>query len=145
MAQVQVKKLDSRAVLPRRASAHAAGYDLYSCLDGEVTIEPGETAKIGTGLAFALPEGTFGAVFARSGLAAKEGLRPANCVGVCDSDYRGEYIVALHNDSDRPRTVRPGERIAQLVLLPFLPMELEETRTLPDTDRGAGGFGSTGA
>ncbi len=144
MAQVQVKKLDSRAILPSSGSRYAAGYDLYACLDADVTIPPHVTAKIGTGLAFALPEGTFGAVFARSGLAAKEGLRPANCVGVCDSDYRGEYIVALHNDGDTPRTVAPGERIAQLVLLPFLPMEFEETDALPETARGAGGFGSTG-
>ena len=144
MAQVQVKKLDSRAVLPTSGSALAAGYDLYSCLDADVTILPGETAKIGTGLALALPEGTFGAVFARSGLATREGLRPANCVGVCDSDYRGEYIVALRNDSAEPRTVRHGERIAQLVLLPCLPMRFEEVPELPETERGAGGFGSTG-
>ena len=145
MAQVQVKKLDGRAILPTRGSAYAAGYDLYACPDGGVTIAPHATAKLGTGLAFALPEGTFGAVFARSGLAAKEGLRPANCVGVVDCDYRGELIVALHNDGDVPRTVMPGERIAQLVLLPYLPMEFEEVSALPETARGAGGFGSTGA
>ncbi len=144
MAQVQVKKLDSRATLPTAGSARAAGYDLYACLDGEVTIAPHETVKIGTGLALALPEGTFGAVFARSGLAAKEALRPANCVGVCDCDYRGEYIVALHNDGDTPRTVTHGERIAQLVLLPYLPMEFSEVESLDETARGAGGFGSTG-
>ncbi len=144
MAQVQVKKLDARASLPTRGSQYAAGYDLYACLDSDVVVAPHATVKIGTGLSLALPEGTFGAVFARSGLAAKEGLRPANCVGVCDSDYRGEYIVALHNDGDTPRTVTHGERIAQLVLLPFLPMEFEEAAELPDTARGAGGFGSTG-
>ena len=145
MAKVQVKRLASRAVLPSAGSACAAGYDLYACLDGEsVTIEGHATVKVGTGLAFALPEGTFGAVFARSGLAAKEGLRPANCVGVVDCDYRGELIVALHNDGDAPRTVTHGERIAQLVLLPYLPMEFDEVDTLPDTARGAGGFGSTG-
>lgn len=144
MAQVQVKKLDTRALLPHAGSRSAAGYDLYACLEQDVTLAPHETVKIGTGLALALPEGTFGAVFARSGLAAKEGLRPANCVGVCDSDYRGEYIVALHNDSDEPRTVRHGERIAQLVLLPYLPMDFEEVDALPETLRGAGGFGSTG-
>ena len=144
MTRIQVKKLDSRAVLPTSGSAFAAGCDLYSCLDADVTILPGETAKIGTGLALALPEGTFGAVFARSGLAAKQGLRPANCVGVCDSDYRGEYIVALHNDSGEPRIVRHGERIAQLVLLPYLPMRFEEVSELPETERGGGGFGSTG-
>ena len=144
MAQVQVKKLDSRAILPTHGSPDAAGYDLYACLDADVTVPPHATVQIGTGLSLALPVGTFGAVFARSGLAAKEGLRPANCVGVCDSDYRGEYIVALHNDSDAPRVVRHGDRIAQLVLLPFLPMEFAEVAALGETQRGAGGFGSTG-
>ena len=144
MAQVQVKKLDSRAILPTHGSPDAAGYDLYACLDADVTVPPHATVQIGTGLSLALPEGTFGAVFARSGLAAKEGLRPANCVGVCDSDYRGEYIIALHNDSDAPRAVRHGDRVAQLVLLPYLPMEFEEVDALGETERGAGGFGSTG-
>ena len=144
MAQVQVKKLDSRAILPTHGSPDAAGYDLYACLDADVTVPPHVTVQIGTRLSLALPEGTFGAVFARSGLAAKEGLRPANCVGVCDSDYRGEYIVALHNGSDAPRVVRHGDRIAQLVLLPYLPMEFEQVNALPETARGAGGFGSTG-
>ena len=145
MERVQVKKLDSRAILPTRGSEYAAGYDLYACLDGErVTIPPHGTARLGTGLAFALPEGTFGAVFARSGLAAKEGLRPANCVGVVDSDYRGELLVALHNDGETPRAVTHGERIAQLVLLPYLPMAFDEVDALPETVRGAGGFGSTG-
>ena len=142
--RVQVKKLDKRAVLPAAGSTYAAGYDLYACLDADVTIPPHGTAKIGTGLSLALPEHTFGAIFARSGLAAKEGLRPANCVGVCDSDYRGEYIIALHNDSDAPRVICHGERIAQLVLLPYLPMEFTEVDTLSETERGAGGFGSTG-
>ena len=146
MALVQVKKLKEQATLPISGSRYAAGYDLYACLDGdgEVTIPARHTVKIGTGLAFALPEGTFGAIFARSGLATKEGLRPANCVGVIDSDYRGECIVSLHNDSGTERTVRTGERIAQLVLLPFLPMEFEEVDALADTERGDGGFGSTG-
>lgn len=146
MALVQIKKLKSQATLPTSGSRYAAGYDLYACLDGdgEVTIPAHRTVKIGTGLAVALPEGTFGAIFARSGLATKEGLRPANCVGVIDSDYRGECIVSVHNDSGVERTVRTGERIAQLVLLPFLPMEFEEVDTLEDTERGAGGFGSTG-
>ncbi len=146
MALVQIKKLKSQATLPTSGSRYAAGYDLYACLDGdgEVTIPAHRTVKIGTGLAVALPEGTFGAIFARSGLATKEGLRPANCVGVIDSDYRGECIVSVHNDSGVERTVRTGERIAQLVLLPFLPMEFEEVDALKDTERGAGGFGSTG-
>lgn len=146
MALVQIKKLKSQATVPTSGSRYAAGYDLYACLDGdgEVTIPAHRTVKIGTGLAVALPEGTFGAIFARSGLATKEGLRPANCVGVIDSDYRGECIVSVHNDSGVERTVRTGERIAQLVLLPFLPMEFEEVDALEDTERGAGGFGSTG-
>ena len=145
MAQVQVRKLNERAVLPTRGSCFAAGYDLYACLDrGSIEIPPHETVVIPTGLSFALPEGTFGAVFARSGLAAKDGLRPANCVGVCDSDYRGEYAVALHNDSGAPHWIRHGERIAQLVLLSFLPMEFSEVDALDETERGAGGFGSTG-
>ncbi len=141
---VQVKKLREGALLPIRGSASAAGYDLHACLTESVVIPPHETAMIGTGLSIAVPEGYFGAVFARSGLAAKKGVRPANCVGVCDSDYRGEYIVALHNDLDTPYTVEPGERIAQLVVLPFLAAELRETEELPETERGAGGFGSTG-
>ncbi len=141
---IQLKKLKENALLPTRGSEHAAGYDLYACLEEDVLIAPGQTVKIGTGLAVAVPEGFFGAVFARSGLASKEGLRPANCVGVCDSDYRGEYIIALHNDSGMERTVRHGDRIAQLVILPFLPAEFEECDSLPETARGAGGFGSTG-
>ena len=142
--KIQIQKLRENATLPTRGSASAAGYDLYACLENDVIIAPGKTEKIGTGLAIAVPEGYFGAIFARSGLAAKEGLRPANCVGVADSDYRGEYIVALHNDSDVSRTVTPGERIAQLVVMPFLSVEFEETETLDATERGAGGFGSTG-
>ena len=141
---IQLKKLKENALLPTRGSEYAAGYDLYACLEEDVLVAPGQTVKIGTGLAVAVPEGFFGAVFARSGLASKEGLRPANCVGVCDSDYRGEYIIALHNDSGMERTVRHGDRIAQLVILPFLPAEFEECDSLPETARGAGGFGSTG-
>ena len=142
--KIQIKKLKENAVIPTRGSALAAGYDLYACLDEAITIPAGETAKVGTGLSVAVPDGYFGAVFARSGLAAKEGLRPANCVGVCDSDYRGEYIVALHNDSAIARTVTPGERIAQLVIMPFLSVEFEEADVLSETERGSGGFGSTG-
>ncbi len=142
--KILLKKIRPDAIMPSRGSEYAAGYDLYACLDEPVVIPAGATAKIGTGLSAAVPEGYFGAVFARSGLSAKEGLRPANCVGVCDSDYRGEYIVALHNDSSCERTVTHGERIAQLVILPFLPAEFEFADELPETDRGAGGFGSTG-
>ena len=145
--RVNIKKLNKNAKLPSRGSSAAAGYDLCACLpEGvtSVTIRPHETKKIGTGLSVELPEGYFGAVFARSGLASKQGLRPANCVGVCDSDYRGEYIVAIHNDSEEERTVTQGDRIAQLVVMPFLPVEFVEADTLTETGRGAGGFGSTG-
>ena len=144
MAKVQIKKLSENAKLPTAGSQYAAGYDLYACTGGDVVVAPHTTVKIGSGIAVALPEGTFGAVFARSGLASREGLRPANCVGVIDCDYRGECIVAVHNDSEEPRTVHQGDRIAQLVLLPYLPMEFEEVDALPETARGTGGFGSTG-
>lgn len=142
---IQIKKLSPAATIPSSGSAYAAGYDLYACLpDGSVEIAPHATAKIGTGLAIAVPEGYFGAIFARSGLATKQGLRPANCVGVCDSDYRGEYIIAVHNDSEVPQTISHGERIAQLVVMPYLAVEFEEVDELSETQRGAGGFGSTG-
>lgn len=144
MLTVPFIKLRPGAVMPTRGSSSAAGYDLYACPDAPVVIAPGATEKIGTGITCALPEGWFGACFARSGLAAKQGLRPANCVGVVDSDYRGEYFIALHNDSAEPRTVNPGDRIAQLVLLPCTAVEFVEVDSLDETDRGAGGFGSTG-
>ncbi len=142
--KIRIKKLKDNAVIPTRGSFSAAGYDLYACLENPVSIAPGETVQIGTGLTAEIPEGYFGACFARSGLAFREGLRPANCVGVVDSDYRGEYIVALHNDSETVRTVVSGERIAQLVILPYLTVEFVESDTLSGTERGAGGFGSTG-
>ena len=142
--KIQIKKLKENAKLPSRGSSAAAGYDLYACLEGDVTVEPHTTEKIGTGLAVAVPEGYFGAVFARSGLAAKEGLRPANCVGVCDADYRGEVMVALHNHSNVVQSVEPMERIAQLVVAPFLHAEFVECEELSQTVRGEGGFGSTG-
>ena len=142
--KVKIKKLSENAVLPHRGSKAAAGYDLYACLSEPVTVRPHETAMISTGLSMAIPEGYFGAVVARSGLASREGLRPANCIGVCDSDYRGEIIVALHNDSEEERCVAPGERIAQLVILPFLSADFEECDELDATERGSGGFGSTG-
>ena len=141
---IKVKKLRDNAALPSRGSAAAAGYDLRACVDAPVTIAPGETKMIGTGLSIAVPDGYFGEVFARSGLAAKQGVRPANCVGVCDSDYRGEYTVALHNDSDVPREICPGDRIAQLVVIPYLELDFQEAQELDETARGAGGFGSTG-
>ena len=142
--KICVKKLRPDAMLPTAGSQYAAGYDLYACIDAPVTIAPHTTEKIGTGLAVAIPEGYFGAVFARSGLASKQGLRPANCVGVCDSDYRGEYTVAIHNDSETAQTVAPFDRIAQLVVLPYMTAEFEEADELSATERGAGGFGSTG-
>lgn len=143
--QIKVVKLQDNAVLPTRGSNQAAGYDLYACLDDEqLTIAPQHTVLVGTGLAVAIPDGYFGAIFARSGLASKKGLRPANCVGVCDSDYRGEYKVALHNDSDSDQTITNGERIAQLVVLPYLPVTFELVDCLDNTERGDGGFGSTG-
>lgn len=142
--KIEIKKLNENAVIPTRGSLQAAGYDLYAATTEAVTIKPHETVKIGTGLAIAVPDGYFGAIFARSGLAAKQGLRPANCVGVADSDYRGEYIVALHNDTDEERTIEPKERIAQLVVMPYLAVEFDEVDELSETERGAGGFGSTG-
>lgn len=142
--EVQIKKLNSNAIIPTRGSTCAAGYDLYACIDDSIRIYAGETVKVGTGLSIAIPDGYFGAIFARSGLATKEGLRPANCVGVADSDYRGEYIVALHNDSPTMRVVEPGERIAQLVVMPYLAVDFVETDELDETSRGSGGFGSTG-
>ena len=141
---LRFRRLRPGAAVPTAATPYAAGYDLRACLDFPVTIPPGETAMIGTGLAVALPEGWFGAVFARSGLASKQGLRPANCVGVCDCDYRGEYTIPLYNDSPVPRTVSHGDRIAQLVLLPCPRLEFEEAEELSPSGRGSAGFGSTG-
>lgn len=141
---IPVKKLNDCACLPTRGSDYAAGYDLYAAIEDPVPIAPHSTEKIGTGLSFELPEGTFAAIFARSGIATKRGLRPANCVGVCDSDYRGEYIVALHNDTSRVRMIQPKERIAQMILLPFVEMNFNEVNALSDTNRGAGGFGDSG-
>lgn len=141
---IKYKKLNELAHEPTRGSEYAAGYDLYAATANPVTIPPHETIKVGTGLAFELPNNIFAGIFARSGLATKKGLRPANCIGVCDSDYRGEYIVALHNDLDQPQTIEPGERIAQMILLPFYPMILQEVEELSDTERGEGNFGSSG-
>lgn len=144
MEKVAVKKLREGAILPTFGSAQAAGADLYACLEQDVTIAPGETAFIPTGLAMELPRGYAGLIYARSGLACKRGLAPANKVGVVDSDYRGEFIVALHNHGSQPQTIAHGERIAQLVVTPVLIPEYIEVETLSETDRGAGGFGSTG-
>ena len=144
MPKIAVKKLDERAVLPTYGSEAAAGADLYAVLDEELTILPAETKLIKTGLAMEIPEGYAGLIYARSGLASKRGLAPANKVGVVDADYRGEVMVALHNHSSKPQTVAPGERIAQLVVAPFLKAEFAFAEELEDTVRGAGGFGSTG-
>lgn len=142
--KIAVKKLRTNAVMPTYGSAQAAGADLYACLDAAVVIAAGETAFVPTGLSMALPEGYVGLVYARSGLACKRGLAPANKVGVIDSDYRGEFIVALHNHGAEAQTISPGDRIAQLVIAPVIQGEFWESDTLDSTERGAGGFGSTG-
>ena len=141
---VAVKKLRAGAKLPTYGSAFAAGADLYACLDAPVTIQPHETVLVPTGLSFEIPAGWAGMIHARSGLATKRHLAPANKVGVIDSDYRGEVMVSLHNHSNQPQTVEPEERIAQMVIMPYLAAEFFETEELSDTVRGAGGFGSTG-
>lgn len=141
---VYVKKLRQEAKLPTYGSAEAAGADLYACLESTVTIEPGETMFIPTGLAIEFPQGYAALIYARSGLACKRGLAPANKVGVVDSDYRGEVTVALHNHGTTVQTVEPGERIAQLLITPVVTPAYEEVAELTDTQRGLGGFGSTG-
>ena len=144
MPIISVKKLDERAVLPTYGSEYSAGADLYALAENEIVIGPGETVLVHTGLAMEIPEGYAGLIYARSGLASKRGLAPANKVGVVDADYRGEIMVALHNHSAVVQTVAPKERIAQLVIAPFLKAEFEEAEMLSDTVRGEGGFGSTG-
>ena len=144
MMKVKIKKLTDTAIMPTRGSLAAAGYDLYADLKEDVKIAPLSTVKIGTGLAMEIPDDYFGGIYARSGIATKEGLRPANCVGVVDSDYRGEIIVALHNDSEVERVVTAGERIAQIIIQPYLSVTFEEADFLAESERGAGGFGSTG-
>ena len=142
---IRVKKLNEKAVIPKYASEFSAGCDLYACIEEDVVIEPHCRAKIGTGLAI-WPERKDVAVliYGRSGLGAKYGIAPANCVGVVDSDYRGEIIVALQNSSNEPFTVHPGDRIAQMVVTPVISAEFEECDEIEQTERGAGGFGSTG-
>lgn len=144
MENIAVKILREGAKLPTYGSAEAAGADLYACLEGDVTIQPGQTAFIPTGFAMAVPKGCAGLIYARSGMACKHGLAPANKVGVIDSDYRGEIIVALHNHSSEAKTVSHGERIAQMVITPVLTPAYEAAESLEETGRGAGGFGSTG-
>ena len=141
---IKVKKLKPDATVPTMGSKFAAGADLYSAEDADVVIEPSETKFIGTGLAMEIPEGYVGLVYARSGLACKRGLAPANKVGVVDSDYRGEIKVALHNHGKEAQTVEKGERIAQMVIAPYLSVNYEEADVLSETERGEGGFCSTG-
>ncbi len=142
--KVNAKKLNPKAVLPTYGSICAAGADLYACLEGELTVQPHQTVLVHTGIAMEIPEGLVGLVYARSGLASKRNLAPANKVGVIDSDYRGEIMVALHNHGETAQTIAEGERIAQLVLAPYITAEYQEVAELSDTARGAGGFGSTG-
>ena len=144
MDAIRVKKLRPDAVIPTYGSKDAAGADLYACLETAVTIEPSQTVMIPTGLAMELPPFHAGLIFARSSMGAKRGLAPANKVGVIDPDYRGEFMVALHNHSPQPQTVAPGERVAQLVIVPVVTPGFKECESLSDTVRGAGGFGSTG-
>ena len=142
--KVNIKRLLPEAKVPTYGSAEAAGADLYALTEGDTVIEKGETKLIHTGIAMEIPKGYVGLIYARSGLATKKGLAPANKVGVIDADYRGEIMVTLHNHSERSQIVYPGERIAQLAIVPFLKAEFEEADDLSDTVRGAGGFGSTG-
>lgn len=144
MSSIRVKKLNPNAILPTYGSAEAAGADLYACIQTPVTIEAGETVFIPTGLALEVPKGCAGLVFARSSMGAKRGLAPANKVGVIDSDYRGEIRVVLHNHGKIAQQVEPGDRIAQFLIVPVLTPAYEEVNCLSDTDRGTGGFGSTG-
>lgn len=141
---MDVQILNNLAKVPTYGSEEAAGADLYAATDYDIEIKPHETVKIGTGIAIAVPRGYYGGIYARSGLATKQGLRPANCVGVIDSDYRGEVIVALHNDTDEPQWVSAGSRIAQLLIQPVMRTDFNVVDKLSDTERGNGGFGSTG-
>lgn len=145
MKTVPIKKLKENAIIPTYGTPYAAGADLYACLDAPVTVQPGQTVMIPLGFAMELPEGYAGFVFARSGLAAKRDLAPANKVGVIDSDYRGECMVPIHNHGKQPQSIEPGERIAQMAVMPYLAVEFLETEVLSDTARGEGGFGSTGS
>lgn len=142
--KVNIKKLNENAILPTYGSEYSAGADLYACMEEPLTIEAGKTRLVHTGIAMEIPEGYVGLIYARSGLATKRGLAPANKVGVIDSDYRGEIMVALYNQGETAQIIEQGERIAQIVLTPYLRAEFETAEELSDTARGAGGFGSTG-
>lgn len=144
MTSIKIKKLNENAIIPTYGTEFSAGADLYALPGEAVTVEPHQTVMIHTGLAMEIPEGYAGLIFARSGLASKRGLAPANKVGVVDPDYRGEFMVALHNHTDEPRTVEGGERVAQLVIVPFIQGSFEVANELSETVRGEGGFGSTG-
>ena len=144
MRTIKIKKINENAIIPTYGTEFSAGADLYALPGDSVTIEPHKTVMIHTGLAMEIPEGYAGLIFARSGLASKRGLAPANKVGVVDPDYRGEFMVALHNHTDEIRTVEGGERIAQLVIVPFIQASFELADELSQTVRGEGGFGSTG-
>lgn len=141
---INIKLLNDLAKVPTRGSKDAAGYDLYAATDCRIKIDPHETKKIDTGIAIELKPGTFGGIFARSGLATKKGLRPSNCCGIVDSDYRGPVIVALHNDTNETQFIDAGERIAQLIILPYIPITFNIVDELSDTARSTKGFGSTG-
>ena len=141
---IKIKKLSKTAKVPTRGSEEAAGVDLYADLNEAIQVNPGDVLKVNTGISIAIPNGCFGGIYPRSGLATKQGLAPANKVGVIDSDYRGPIIVALYNHSNIPQIVHPGDRIAQLIIQPYLKFDWEEVEDLDETDRGAGGFGSTG-
>lgn len=143
--KIRFKKLKEKAQVPQYGTEYAAGADLYACLEEPLTIPAGTTAFVPTGLAMEIPQGLVGLVYARSGLACKKGLAPANKVGVIDSDYRGEIMVALHNHSQEAVTIDAGERVAQMVIAPYVFAEYEEVQELQDTSRGTGGFGSTGS
>lgn len=142
--KVEIKKVKENAKMPTYGTVNAAGADLYACIQENVTIEAHETKLVPTGLSFSIPEGYAGLIYARSGLASKRHLAPANKVGVVDSDYRGEVLVALHNHSDEAQTIEPDERIAQFIITPYVKAEFLEVENLDDTERGDGGFGSTG-
>ena len=144
MKPINVKLLKENAILPTYGSGEAAGADLYACIDTDIVIDPGKSAFVPTGLAMELPQGYVGLIYARSGLACKRGLAPANKVGVIDSDYRGEFIVVLHNHGDEPQTISHGERIAQLVITPIITPGFHVVETLGQTQRADAGFGSTG-
>ena len=141
---VNIKKLDEKAIIPTYGTEFSAGADLYNLSEEPVAIEPHSTVLIHTGIAVEIPVGYCGLIFARSGLASKRGLAPANKVGVIDADYRGEVMVAMYNHTDMLAAVEPGERVAQLAIVPFLKAEFNLADELSDTDRGQGGFGSTG-